>query len=54
MNWSSMIAANATTYMDYNGVLSDKSIDGVIITTPDHWHVRVAVAAIAAAKMGEV
>jgi len=43
-------AANATTCMDYNQVLDDKSIDAVIIATPDHWHVRVAVAAIAAGK----
>jgi predicted dehydrogenase len=42
--------ANATTYGDYNAVLNDKSIDGVIIATPDHWHVRIAVAAIAAGK----
>src|SRR6201986_1320690 len=43
-------AANATTCGDYNSVLNDKSIDGVIIATPDHWHVRIAVAAIAAGK----
>jgi predicted dehydrogenase len=43
-------AAGATTYGDYNRVLDDKSIDAVIIATPDHWHVRIAVAAIAAGK----
>ena len=43
-------AANATTCMDYNQVLDDKSIDAVIIATPDHWHVRIAVAAMAAGK----
>ncbi len=43
-------AANATTCMDYHNVLDDKSIDAVIIATPDHWHVRIAVAAIAAGK----
>jgi len=39
-----------TTCMDYNQVLDDKSIDAVIIATPDHWHVRMATAAIAAGK----
>ena len=43
-------AMNATTSVDYNNVLDDKSIDAVIVATPDHWHVRIAVAAIAAGK----
>jgi predicted dehydrogenase len=43
-------AATATTYVDYSKVLDDKSIDAVIIATPDHWHVRIAVAALTAGK----
>ena len=43
-------AAAATTFGDYNQVLDDKSIDAVIIATPDHWHVRIAAAALAAGK----
>jgi predicted dehydrogenase len=43
-------ATNATTCMDFNQVLDDKTIDAVIIATPDHWHVRTAVAAISAGK----
>jgi predicted dehydrogenase len=43
-------AANATTVMDYKSVLDDKSIDAVLIATPDHWHVRIAAAALAAGK----
>ena len=43
-------AANATTCGDYKQVLDDKSIDAVIIATPDHWHVRIAAAALAAGK----
>jgi len=43
-------AANATTCMDYSNVLDDKSIDAVIVATPDHWHVRIAAAALAAGK----
>src|SRR5271169_6328469 len=43
-------ATDATTCGDYNNVLDDKSIDAVIIATPDHWHVRMAVAAVGAGK----
>ena len=43
-------AANATTCGEYRNVLDDKSIDAVIIATPDHWHVRIAGAALAAGK----
>ena len=40
----------ATTHVDYREVLALKDIDAVLIATPDHWHVRVATAAIAAGK----
>ena len=43
-------ATAATNHMDFRGVLDDKSIDAVIIATPDHWHVRIAAAALAAGK----
>jgi len=39
----------ATTHVDYHEVLT-KDIDAVIIASPDHWHVRMAVDAIAAGK----
>ena len=39
----------ATTHLDYREVL-EKEIDGVIIASPDHWHVPMAVDALAAGK----
>jgi predicted dehydrogenase len=39
----------ATTHLNYHDVLS-QDIDAVIIASPDHWHVPMAVDAIAAGK----
>src|SRR5215470_17769776 len=39
----------ATTHLDYHEVLQ-QNIDAVFIASPDHWHVRMAVDAIAAGK----
>ncbi len=39
----------ATTHVDYHEVLQQE-IDAVFIASPDHWHVRMAVDALAAGK----
>ena len=37
-------------YADYRELLADKEIDAVLISTPDHQHARLAVAAVKAGK----
>ena len=37
-------------YGDFRDLLADPGIDAVVICTPDHWHVPVALAAIRAGK----
>ena len=39
----------ASTHVEYREVL-DKNLDAILIGVPDHWHVRIASDAIAAAK----
>jgi predicted dehydrogenase len=40
----------AKAYKDYTDVLADKSIDAVVIATPDHWHKKMVLDALAAGK----
>jgi predicted dehydrogenase len=37
-------------YTDFHELLANKDIDGVLISTPDHWHAIIAVAAVKAGK----
>jgi len=41
---------NGTAYADFRRILDRKDIDGVIIATPDHWHVPIAMLAAQAGK----
>lgn len=41
---------NVKTYGDYHDLIADKSIDAVIISTPDHWHAQPAMEAALAGK----
>lgn len=38
------------TYLDYKDLLDDPQVEAVIISTPDHWHERMLLDAIAAGK----
>ena len=38
------------TYGDYRKLLDDKNVDAVVIGTPDHWHCKIMVDAVAAGK----
>ena len=41
---------NVKTYGDYREIIADKSIDAVMISTPDHWHSQPAIEAALAGK----
>jgi predicted dehydrogenase len=45
-------AANtgAKGYADYRRLLEDKSIEVVVVATPDHWHARMVIDAVEAGK----
>ncbi len=43
-------AINGKAYADFRHLLDRKDIDGVVIATPDHWHVPIALLAAQAGK----
>lgn len=43
-------STGARPYSDYRRVLDDKSIEAVVVATPDHWHARMVIDAVDAGK----
>lgn len=43
-------AGLATCYHDYQEILADPGIDALVIAVPDHWHLQMALDAMAAGK----
>jgi predicted dehydrogenase len=44
------VGTSAKIYNSYKDILADKSIDAVVIVTPDHWHKTMVVDAVNAGK----
>jgi predicted dehydrogenase len=47
---AAFFGSDTKKYSDFREVLADKSIDAVVIGTPDHWHAVIASAAMKAGK----
>jgi predicted dehydrogenase len=43
-------STGAKAYTDYRKLLEDKSLDAVIVATPDHWHAQITIDAVNAGK----
>jgi len=43
-------STGARSFTDYRRVLDDRSIDVVVVATPDHWHARMVIDAVSAGK----
>jgi predicted dehydrogenase len=45
-----MESPNAKGYTDFRKMYEDRNIDGVVVSTPDHWHAMLTIMACAAGK----
>lgn len=45
-----LASAGAKSYDDYRRLLEDRTIEAVVIATPDHWHARMVIDAVEAGK----
>jgi predicted dehydrogenase len=45
-----LVGSGCKLYRDFRRLLEDKSIDGVVVATPDHWHALITMLACAAGK----
>lgn len=45
-----LVGDKVTTFADYRKLLDDKTIDAVVIGSPDHWHVPMTIDGVAAGK----
>lgn len=43
-------STGAKSFVDYRKLLEDKTIDAVVVATPDHWHARMVIDAVEAGK----
>ena len=44
------VGSHVKAYGDYRELLADESVDAVLVVTPDHWHRRMVLDAVAAGK----
>ncbi|MCC6390974.1 MAG: Gfo/Idh/MocA family oxidoreductase [Bryobacterales bacterium] len=44
------VGKSAKPFPSFQGILSDKSIDAVVVATPDHWHKSIVIQAVEADK----
>ncbi|MFN7542052.1 MAG: Gfo/Idh/MocA family protein, partial [Acidobacteriota bacterium] len=45
-----LASTGAVGHKDYRRLLDDKSIDAVVVATPDHWHAKMVIDAVEAGK----